>query len=45
MTLRNTEFRITFRSKADRFYYYFAKDTGTRSLPRATGTKRLPAKC
>jgi hypothetical protein len=26
MTLRNTEYRITFRSKAGRFYYYFAKD-------------------
>jgi hypothetical protein len=29
MTLRNTEFRITFRSKARRFYYYFAKDAGS----------------
>jgi hypothetical protein len=28
MTLRNAEFRITFSSKADRFYYYFAKDGG-----------------
>ena len=28
MTLRNTEFRITFRSKTDRFYYRFAKDAG-----------------
>lgn len=27
MTLRNTEFRITFSSKTGRFYYYFAKDT------------------
>jgi hypothetical protein len=26
MTLRNTEYRITFSSKAGRFYYYFAKD-------------------
>lgn len=26
MTLRNTEYRITFSSSADRFYYYFAKD-------------------
>ncbi len=26
MTLRNTEFRITFRSRTGRFYYYFAKD-------------------
>lgn len=26
MTLRNTEYRITFGSKAGRFYYYFAKD-------------------
>lgn len=28
MTLRNTEYRITFNSKAGRFYYYFAKDEG-----------------
>ena len=28
MTLRNTEFRITFRSRTGRFYYYFAKDGG-----------------
>src|SRR5215831_1706834 len=28
MTLRNTEFRITFSSRSGRFYYYFAKDTG-----------------
>ena len=28
MTLRNTEFRITFSSKTGRFYYYFAKDVG-----------------
>lgn len=26
MTLHNTEYRITFNSKAGRFYYYFAKD-------------------
>ncbi|HUV58224.1 MAG TPA: hypothetical protein VMV96_05415 [Acidimicrobiales bacterium] len=26
MTLRNTEYRITFSSEAGRFYYYFAKD-------------------
>ncbi len=26
MTLRNTEFRITFSSKTGRFYYYFARD-------------------
>jgi len=26
MTLRNTEYRITFRSEASRLYYYFAKD-------------------
>jgi len=26
MTLRNTEYRITFSSKAGRFYYDFAKD-------------------
>jgi hypothetical protein len=26
MTLRNTEYRITFSSTAGRFYYYFAKD-------------------
>ena len=26
MILRNTEYRITFSSDADRFYYYFAKD-------------------
>lgn len=26
MTLRNTEYRIRFTSKADRLYYYFAKD-------------------
>jgi hypothetical protein len=26
MTLRNTEFRITFRSRTGRFYYSFAKD-------------------
>jgi hypothetical protein len=26
MTLRNTEYRITFSSKTGRFYYYFAKD-------------------
>ena len=26
MVLRNTEYRITFSSDADRFYYYFAKD-------------------
>lgn len=28
MTLRNTEFRITFSSKAGRFHYYFAKGGG-----------------
>jgi len=28
MTLRNTEYRITFSSKRGRFYYYFAKDGG-----------------
>jgi hypothetical protein len=28
MTLRNTEFRITFRSAAGRLYYCFAKDSG-----------------
>lgn len=28
MTLRNTEFRITFSSKTGRVYYYFAKDAG-----------------
>ena len=28
MTLRNTEFRITFRSKTGRFYSAFAKDAG-----------------
>lgn len=28
MTLRNTEYRITFNSKTGRFYYYFAKDEG-----------------
>ena len=28
MTLRNTEFRITFSSKTGRFHYYFAKDAG-----------------
>ena len=28
MTLRNTEFRITFSSTTGRFYYYFAKDAG-----------------
>jgi hypothetical protein len=27
MTLRNTEYRITFSSKPGRFYYYFAKDS------------------
>jgi hypothetical protein len=26
MTLRNTEYRITFSSRTGRFYYYFAKD-------------------
>jgi len=26
MTLRNTEYRVTFTSRKDRFYYYFAKD-------------------
>ncbi len=26
MTLRNTEFRITFSSKSGRLHYYFAKD-------------------
>jgi hypothetical protein len=26
MTLRNTEFRIVFSSKAGRLYYYFARD-------------------
>jgi hypothetical protein len=26
MTLRNTEYRITFSSEDGRFYYYFAKD-------------------
>lgn len=26
MTLRNTEYRITFSSTRGRFYYYFAKD-------------------
>ncbi|HET6918812.1 MAG TPA: hypothetical protein VFI46_05015 [Jiangellaceae bacterium] len=26
MTIRNTEYRITFSSKRGRFYYYFAKD-------------------
>ena len=26
MTLRNTEYRITFTSRGGRFYYYFAKD-------------------
>jgi hypothetical protein len=26
MTLRNSEYRITFSSEAGRFYYYFAKD-------------------
>lgn len=28
MTLRNTEYRITFTSESDRLYYYFAKDGG-----------------
>lgn len=28
MTKRNTEYRITFRSAAGRFYYSFAKDRG-----------------
>ena len=28
MTLRNTEFRITFSTKTGRFHYYFAKDAG-----------------
>lgn len=27
MTLRNTEYRITFSSTRGRFYYYFAKDS------------------
>lgn len=26
MVLRNVEYRISFHSTADRFYYYFAKD-------------------
>lgn len=26
MTLRNTEYQITFSSEGDRLYYYFAKD-------------------
>jgi hypothetical protein len=26
MTLRNTEYRVSFSSEAGRFYYYFAKD-------------------
>ena len=26
MTLRNTEYRISFSSKEGRFYYYFVKD-------------------
>ena len=26
MTLRNTEYRITFTSETGHFYYYFAKD-------------------
>lgn len=26
MTLRNTEYRITFSSASGRFYYYFARD-------------------
>jgi hypothetical protein len=26
VTLRNTEYRITFTSESDRLYYYFAKD-------------------
>jgi len=26
MTLRNSEYRITFSSTSGRFYYYFAKD-------------------
>ena len=26
MTLRNTEYRITFTSESDRLYYYFARD-------------------
>ena len=26
MTLRNTEYRITFSSQKGQFYYYFAKD-------------------
>jgi len=28
MTRRNTDYRITFRSKTGRFYYSFAKDAG-----------------
>ena len=28
MTLRNTQFRITFSSKTGRLYYRFAKDSG-----------------
>jgi hypothetical protein len=40
MTLRNTEFRVTFRSKADRFYYYFAKDAGGWYQVTAAGNRR-----
>lgn len=39
MTLRNTEYRITFSSKTGRFYYYFAKDDSGWSQITAAGNR------
>ncbi len=39
MTLRNTEFRITFSSRTGRFYYNFAKDTDGWYQVTATGNR------
>lgn len=40
MTLRNTEFGITFSSKTSRSYYYFAKDAGGWYQVTAAGNRR-----
>jgi hypothetical protein len=47
MTLRNSEFRITFSSKTGRLYYYFAKDGGGWYQVTAAETSigRLPSRC
>ncbi len=43
MTLRNTEYRITFSSKVGRFYYYFTKDSGGWYQITAAGNRHKAA--